>query len=387
METKTNPNYDYLIQKVSDQRVTLLQGGTRSGKTFSIIHYLIAFCYEHQDAKIEIDIVRDTYKALKSTAWHDFQSELIRFNIYNEEHHNKSDSVYILFGNLISYYGADTPDKIHGRSRDILWVNEAHQFPGKTIDQLFPRTRFRIICDYNPALGLQHWLDDYIEQFPPLITTYRDNPYLTPEQISDIESRKNNPYWWSVYGKGDRAVREGVVFENWSVGEFDNQLPYIYGQDFGFFPNPTTLVRVAINHKEKIIYAEEKLYSNAHLSLEEIEQINRKSLLSYNDLIVADSADPRLIYGLNQAGLNIVKASKPGGSVLEGINKMLDYRIIATPESKNLIKELSNYVWNDRKAGVPVKANDHLIDAMRYAVNRLTINNNISGFVGTDNLI
>jgi phage terminase large subunit len=348
---------------------------------------LIAFCYEHQDAKIEIDIVRDTYKALKSTAWHDFQSELIRFNIYNEEHHNKSDSIYILFGNLISYYGADTPDKIHGRSRDILWVNEAHQFPGKTIDQLFPRTRFRIICDYNPALGLQHWLDDYIEQFPPLITTYRDNPYLTPEQIADIESRKTNPYWWSVYGKGDRAVREGVVFENWSTGEFDNKLSYIYGQDFGFFPNPTTLVRVAINHKEKIIYAEEKLYSNAHLSLEEIEQINRKSLLSYNDLIVADSADPRLIYGLNQSGLNIVKASKPGGSVLEGINKMLDYRIVVTPESKNLIKELSNYVWNDRKAGVPVKANDHLIDAMRYAVNRLTVNNNISGFVGTDNLI
>jgi phage terminase large subunit len=345
------------------------------------------FCDKFKGSGIEIDIVRDTYTALKSTAWHDFEKELIRFNIYNESNHNKTVSTYNLFGNLISYYGADTPEKIHGRSRDILWVNEAHQFPAKTIDQLFPRTRHRIICDYNPALGFQHWLDPYIDKFPPHITTYKDNPYLTASQIEDIESRKDNPYWWSVYGSGHRAVREGVVFTNWINGDFDNYLPYVYGQDFGFNPNPTTLVKVAVDKKNRIIYADEKLYSNGYLSSDAINETNRKLIDNFNDLIIADSADPRLIYEIAASGINIKRATKGSGSVLSGINKMLDYKIVVTPESKNLLKELSSYVWNDKKSGIPVKANDHLIDAMRYAFEYLTAENIINNAVGLDNLI
>ena len=157
---KANPNFDYLHEKLPNQRITLLQGGTRSGKTYATIYFLIDYCLMYSG--MEIDICRDTFTALKATAWKDFKDVLISCNLYNDKNHNKTDHSYLLNGNTINYYGADTPDKIHGRSRDILWINEAHQFPQETIDQLFPRTRYKIIADYNPALGLEHWLDPYI---------------------------------------------------------------------------------------------------------------------------------------------------------------------------------------------------------------------------------
>lgn len=362
---KSNPNFDYLHAKVLEQRVTLLQGGTRSGKTYSTIYFLIDFCLLYNG--MEIDIVRDTFTALKATAWKDFVDVLISCNLYDERKHNKTDHSYSLNGNTINYYGADTPEKIHGRSRDILWINEAHQFPRETIDQLFPRTRHKIICDYNPALGLEHWLDPYIIKFPPLITTYKDNPHLTQGQIEDIEGRMGNKYWWSIYGCGERAAREGTVFDNWGVGSFDTSLLYCYGQDYGFSIDPTTLIKVAIDKKKKVVYCDELLYSTSPMGTDSIYSTNKQLIQKPNDLIVADSAEDRLIADLKKKGLNIIPCTKGQGSVAAGITALQDYRLIITPTSHNLKTELSNYVWNDKKAGIPVDAFNHAIDSIRYA--------------------
>jgi phage terminase large subunit len=367
---KVNPNFEYLHQKINEQRIVNLQGGTRSGKTYAIIYFLIDYCLLYSG--MEIDIVRDTFTALKATAWKDFKDVLLSCNLYNENNHNKTDHQYALNGNTISYYGADTPDKIHGRSRDILWVNEAHQFPAETIDQLFPRTRHKIICDYNPALGLEHWLDPYIEKYPPLITTYRDNPYLTQAQIEDIESRKDNEYWWKIYGTGERATRQGAIFTNWSVGEFDASLPYCYGQDFGFSVDPTTLIKVAVNEKTKTIYLDEKLYSTESMGTEAIAKANKELIDKQADLIVADNSEPRLISDLQRYRLNMKPCEKGAGSVTAGITKMQDYRIVITPTSANVKKELSNYVWNDKRSGIPIDAFNHAIDAARYGFTQLT---------------
>lgn len=292
--------------------------------------------------------------------------------MYDDRYHNRSDHEYELNGNNICYYGADNPDKIHGRSRDILWINEAHQFPKETIDQLFPRTRQRIICDYNPALGLEHWLDEYINKFEPCITTYLDNPHLTKAQIEDIESRKGNKYWWSIYGNGERAKREGAIFENWGIGEFDTSLPYSYGQDYGFSIDPTTLVKVAVDKAQKIIYCDELLYSTEPMGTEAIYKANTRLILKPNDLIIGDSAEDRLISDLRRAGLNIQPCVKGQGSIQAGISAMQDYQIVITNNSHNLKTELSNYVWNDKKAGIPVDAFNHLIDAARYSFVHLT---------------
>ena len=366
---KANPNFDYLHDKINEQRIILLQGGTRSGKTYATIYFLIDFCLLYTG--MEIDLVRDTFTALKATAWKDFKDVLLSLDLYHDKYHNKTDHTYELHGNIISYYGADTPDKIHGRSRDILWINEAHQFPQETIDQLFPRTRYRIIADYNPALGLEHWLDPYIEKHPPLVTTYKDNPFLTQSQIEDIESRKSNQYWWTIYGSGERANRQGAIFTNWTMGEFDNSLPYVYGQDYGFSVDPTTLVKVAVDEKKKIIYADEKFYSTVGMGTNEIFEANKQATKP-NELIIADSAEPRLIDDLRRKGTNIIPCEKGAGSVTAGITKMQDYQIVITPTSHNLRKELSNYIWNDKKAGIPVDAFNHCIDPLRYSTMYLT---------------
>ena len=218
----------------------------------------------------------------------------------------------------------------------------------------------------------EHWLDAYIDEFPPCITTYLDNPYLTAEQIRDIERKKSNNYWWSVYGTGHRTKPTGVIFNNWEVGEFDTSLPYILGMDFGYVNDESTLVKVATDKRN--LFTEELLYEKG-LSTDEI--VNRlESLVDRNDLIVADNAEPRLIAEIRAKGFNIVPCTKGADSIRLGLVKMMDYKIVVTPESRNLQKELSNYVWNDKKSNTP-KSNgyDHLIDACRYAFDELVEDN------------
>jgi phage terminase large subunit len=369
---KANPNFDYLHDKINEQRIILLQGGTRSGKTYATIYFLIDFCLLYTG--MEIDLVRDTFTALKATAWKDFKDVLLSLDLYHDKFHNKTDHTYELNGNTISYYGADTPDKIHGRSRDILWINEAHQFPQETIDQLFPRTRYRIIADYNPALGLEHWLDPYIEKHPPLVTTYKDNPFLTQSQIEDIESRKSNQYWWTIYGSGERANRQGAIFTNWTMGDFDNSLPYVYGQDYGFSVDPTTLVKVAVDNNQKVIYLHEEYYGVDKLGTDDLFKLNSQLIQKPTDIIVGDShgQQNRLVDDLRRKGLNI----KPCTDYCRGSSEMIpsanNYKIIITPTSHNLRKELSNYIWNDKKAGIPVDAFNHALDGFLYGFAFLT---------------
>ncbi len=374
MTMRANPNFTFLKKNVPKQRMTLMQGGTRSGKTFSAIYYIIWMCREYENAKLEIDITRNTFAALKATVWKDFKDVLIKHELYNASLHNKTDHIYQLFGNYINYYGADTPDKIHGRSRDFLWINEAHQFPEETIDQLLPRTRHRIICDYNPALPQEHWLDKYIDKYPPCITTYRDNPHLTKAQIEDIENKMSNPYWWKVYGNGERAQPTGAVFNNWSLGDFIETDLTGFGQDYGFSNDPSTLIKVSIDRARKRIYLKECFYEQA---------LNTGQLFEYNkqfaerNLIVGDSAEPRLISELRQRGLNIVEAEKGTGSVTAGISLMQEYHIVIDAESKNMIKEFNNYSWVEKtNKSIPQDAYNHCIDAARYFIYKTLKNPN-----------
>ena len=370
--SKANPNFTFLKEKVPQQRFTLLQGGTRSGKTFSTIYYLIWLCENYKG--LEIDICRDTFTALKSTVWKDFKQVLVNHNLYNVNNHNRTDHIYNLNGNLISYYGADDPAKIHGRSRDFLWLNEANQLDEETIDQLLPRTRHKIIMDYNPSMPTEHWLDTYIDKYPPLITNYRDNPFLTKEQVNDIESKRSNDYWWSIYGTGHRTKPTGVIFDKWDIGEFDDSLPFIYGMDFGYVNDPSTLVKISVDNKQKKLYTKELLYKTG-LSTENIIE-HLQDVVDRNDLIIADCAEPRLIDEIRAKGFNIVGCHKGKDSVRLGLVKMMDYTIIVNSEDRNMQKELNNYVWNDRKSNTPIDDHNHLIDALRYAFDELVQDNN-----------
>ncbi len=365
-QTKVNPNFLYLKKTVPRQRFTLLQGGTRSGKTRATIDYFIWLCKTHPGAGIEIDIVRETLVACKATVWADFEKVLKQYGIYNEDHHHKSENKYNLFGNQVNYLGADHPAKLHGKERDVLWVNEAHLFPEVIIDQLFPRTKFRIICDYNPALGLRHWLDDYIQRYSCLITTYKDNPHLPKSQVEDIESKKNKPYWWKIYGSGMRSAREGVIFENWELGEFQQTDLFCYGLDWGYYPDPLAIIKVSVDKSTKKIYLCEVGYDT---NINDVPNYVVPRIPDKKSLIICDTNEERTRQALVKKGYNIQKARK--GEIVADIREIEQYRLIVAPGSQNLIVELSAYIWNDKKSSTPIGEFNHLIDAMRYAVMRL----------------
>ncbi len=242
--------------------------------------------------------------------------------------------------------------------------------PEEIVSQILPRTRYRVICDYNPALPIEHWLDPYIDKYTPLITTYKDNPHLTQAQIEDIEGRKHNQYWWTVYGTGERTQPVGAIFNNWIVGEYKELDFGGYGQDYGFSSDPTVLIAVSIDKQKKEIYCKELFYELG-LSTGRIYELNYQ-FAGEHGLIVGDSAEPRLIDELKDKRLNIVGAEKGQGSITAGISLLWDYKIIIDPASKNLIKEFTNYAWLDKtNKSVPQDKFNHGIDAIRYLVYKL----------------
>jgi len=157
---------------------------------------------------------------------------------------------------------------------------------------------------------------------------------------------------------------EGVIYSNWEVGEFKEESTPVYGQDFGFSVDPTTLVKTSIDKKNKIIYCKELIYK-PRLTTSEIYDFTFEHT-GDKSLIYADSAEPRLIEELKRKGLNIKNTEKGPGSVTAGIASVQDYKLIV--DGVNIVKELNNYVWHDKKSSTPVDAYNHALDALRYAV-------------------
>jgi len=194
---------------------------------------------------------------------------------------------------------------------------------------------------------------------------YERTPKSDREKL-DRKVIKNAVYYKHVVLGGWLDNAEGVVFENWSIGEFDESLPYSFGQDYGFSNDPTTLVKVAVSRKRKRIYVK-GCYGKTGMSTDAIYQSNL-FYAGVTSLIIGDSSESRLVSELEDRGLNIEGAYKPPGSVTAGISSMQDYEIIVDPgeESRPIIKELNNYVWHDKKSGVPVDLWNHYIDPIRY---------------------
>lgn len=204
-------------------------------------------------------------------------------------------------------------------------------------------------------------------------TTYKDVIKHVPDDyIAEIEIlKKNNPkkYEHVILG-GWLDAAEGVIFDNWEYGDFDDSLPYGYGMDFGFFPDPDVVVKVAIDNKRKLIYAKQVLKLNNAGTEKLITEI--KARINHNEIIIADCAEPRLISDIRNKGVRIRAVKKGAGSVLAGIKTMQDYKIIVDKESYEIGSELNNYVWSDKKSGIPVDAYNHWIDSIRYFVSTNT---------------
>ena len=353
----------------SNERFIVHQGGTSAGKSWAILQALLIKAFSE---KCLVSVVSENLPHLKRGVMRDFEILLKSLELYDEDMHNKSDSSYEINGSVIEFFGADKPTKQAGARRDYLFINECNNVSVEVYNQLEVRTRKQIFLDYNPTH--EFWVHhDVIPLKDTLFikSTYKDNPFLTKQIIDAIERRKNQKWWWDVYGLGEIGKLEGAIFKNWTEGAYDLSLPVAFGLDFGFHPDPTALIKVAIDEKQKKIYLDELCYAT-ELSQEQIIDV-LNGHIKKDEMIVADSADKRMIEAIYDKGFNIFPAEKGVGSVREGILFMQDYQLIVTNESHNLKKELLNYVWNDKRAGIPVDMHNHLCDATRYAVEKLRV--------------
>lgn len=359
----------YYDAKGCTKRIQVHQGGTRSGKTYSLLLVLIELCYQNKNAGATITICRKTFPALRASVMRDFFEILNREDAYSEEFHNKSEATYILFGNLVEFISVDQPQKVRGRKRDVLFINEANELTLEDWRQLLIRTTGNVLLDYNPSEEF-HWIyNDVIPRDDAAFfqTTYKDNPHLDPALIAEIERLKDaDSNFWRVYGLGERGQSRSTIFNHYiQVEEIGAEWRLLaYGLDFGYTNDPTACVAVYTNGAGFLF--DEVMYQTG-LSNRQIAQL----LNVGKSQVVADSAEPKSIDELHGYGLNVHPAKKGPDSVRAGIQFLHSRPMSVTSRSVNLIKELRNYKWREDKNGrilnEPVDAFNHAIDAARYA--------------------
>jgi phage terminase large subunit len=351
-------------------RYVIHQGGTRSGKTYTIVYYLLLYAMKHNNARISI--ISESLPHLKRGVMRDIQQIISQHDWSVEE--NKTDHIYtFLNGSFIECFAADCDTKLRGSKRDILFINECNNISHFSFDELDVRTREKCILDYNPVS--RFWVHDKLlpmlkeTDYIFIKSTYRDNPHLSPAEVANIERRQSNAHWWKVYGEGETGTAEGVVFSNWEITDVLPGKLLGYGIDFGFVHSPTAVIQV--NEYEGEIYVKEIVYGTGIGNDELLRQIQHK--VDLNALAIADSAEPKSIEYLCRNGWKGLKPAIKGPDSVEfGLNLLLERKINVSKESVNLIKEFRNYVWDTNNDGVklniPVKEYDHGIDAIRYLV-------------------
>lgn len=372
-----NPNFAFIEHNIRAKRIIALQGGTRSGKTYSALQWIIRNCIAYKG--LTYSIVRQTLPALKASAYRDFIEILNTSGLYREANHNMSEYTYSLNGNLIEFFSIDNEQKLRGRKRDVLFVNEANEIDLEKWRQLLFRTTGKVIIDYNPSM-FESWIYDHVvtrDDCALLITTYKDNPHLSPDIIREIEALASvDPEYWKIFGLGERGQLKDIVFSEWQqVPQIPTDAKLIgHGLDFGFTNDPTTLVSVYQQDGE--LWVDERLY-RTNMTNNDIGNYLKSINFNRNDAIVADSAEPKSIRELQLQGFNVQPASKGPDSIVASIDILKRYKINITQGSVNLIKELRSYKWetdrDNKHTGKPVDYLNHAIDALRYlALNKLT---------------
>lgn len=358
------------IEAYYDDKIKIIvnQGGTRSGKTYSIMQ-LLTLLSTKAIKSTEISVVSHTLPHIKKGVKRDFEKITQTLGIYDDKKFNKTDLVYRFTPEIyMEFFSADDGNKLRGTSRDILFINEANLLTYDEWKQLLMRTRGKIFIDYNPSEEF-HWIYDYVltrNDVKFIKSTYLDNyDYLPKEQIEEIERLKfeDNNYW-QIYGLGEVAKATNLIYPNFTIDNFSIGGDAVYGLDFGF-NNQTALVKIV--RQDRILYLTEMIYES-HLTNSDLIQSLKKFNIGHT-FIYADAAEPQRIEEIYRAGFNIHPSDK---SVKPGIDFVKRFQLKVNKDSVNLMKELKSYKWKEDKNGnildEPVKFNDHLCDSVRYAV-------------------
>ena len=317
----------------------------------------------------------------------DFFEILETEGIYSVDNHNKSEAVYKLYGNLIEFVSVDQPQKLRGRRREMLFVNECNELSLEDWRQLILRTTGRIIIDYNPSDEF-HWIYDEVltrDDAEFFQTSYKDNPFLGQSIIDEIERFKDtDENFWKVYGLGERGASRSLVLTHWkSVPKVPDEWTLMcYGMDFGYTADPTTIVAIYTDGEGFCL--DEICYSNG-LTNADICNVLRSADVKREDTIIADCAEPKSIDFIHSQGFNIHPCRKGADSIRAGLDYLRSHKILVTERSVNGIKELRNYKYQEDKNGKilnsPVDAWNHFVDASRYGITFKQTNPNFGSYI------
>lgn len=347
------------------------KGGTRSGKTYSILQ-LLAFVAWNSTKPLVISVVTQTFPQLRAGAMRDFQKIIGDEGDFEE---NKSSHEFRINKSIVEFFSADQYLKVLGGQRDILFINECFRLNYEVVRQLMVRTAWKKIFDYNPVANF--WMNDKIltrEDAFLITSTYQDNKeFLSPAQIAEIESHKNDTNWWRVYGLGQEGRVEGLVFPDWDrVESMPAECKVRYGIDFGY-NDPSTLIKVGVTGQD--LYLQEVIYKRGIVTDDMDILLEQNGLQRRKDRIIYDSAAREQGETLFRRGWNMHPSQKGGGSILAGISAMKKYKMHIVQPSPNLEQELLNYMWekdkNDNTLDVPIDGFNHLLDPARYALKDL----------------
>ena len=366
LELEATPVYQKIAN--SKSRIILLIGSSRSSKTYSMLQFFVTSALQK---KALFSVVRKTLPALRSSAYRDFLEILRKNEIYNPSRHNKSELIYKIGGSEIEFFSVDQWEKIKGRKRDDLFINEANELSYDDFVQLSLRTTGRIFLDLNPSHDQYHWIETKIkprDDVEIIHSTYKDNSFLDQETINEIERlRSTDQNLWRIYGLGEMGMIENLVYNHWQLCDKLPEGEDIMGLDFGF-NSPTALIDVVI--KDDDIYCKERIYQT-RLTIGELIDNMKAIEIPKTKIIYADSEDPSNIRDLQQAGFNVYPANKGKDSVKNGIDKIKARGFYITKDSPNLQKEVRAYKWKEKDGeptDEPVKFNDHALDSVRYAI-------------------
>lgn len=374
----------------NDTRYYIITGGRASGKSFSVNLMLVLLTYE---ANHTILFTRYTLTSAYVSIIPEFIEKIEMLDKFDDFHITKDEIINLRSGSKIVFKGIKTSSgdqtaNLKSITGVTTWVlDEAEELTDEaTFDKIDltireTKNQNRIILILNPTTK-EHWIyqrffeDKGIQEGTNtekdnttyIHTTYQDNLENLSEsflkQIEDLKVRRPLKYKHAIMG-GWLDKAEGVIFRNWTIGKFKRVGVSVWGQDYGFSNDPTTLIETNIDTSNKRIYLKECFYLPS-LTTSQITRLNEQH--AKGGLIIADSAEPRLISEIRAKGCNVKPSVKGQGSVTYGISLLQDYDLIISEDSINLVKELNNYSWLERKSNTPIDKFNHLIDAVRYAV-------------------
>ena len=395
-------NNKYLVLD-NDTRYFLFTGGRGSGKSFAISTMLLFLTME-EGLCHTILFTRYTLRAAAISIIPEFKEKIELLNQNHLFHVTKDEIINTQTGSKILFRGIKTSSGDQTANLKSLqgittWVMD--EIEELTDENLFDKIdlsvrqkgqKNRVMLVMNPATKT-HWIyqrffevtgvqpgSNIIKYNTTYVhTDYKDNKENLSEsfltQIESMKQRRPKSYDHTILGSWlDKA--EGVIFNNWEVGEFKAVSKPVFGQDYGWSNDESVLIKTSIDKDNKIIYAQLCFYQ-AKLTTSEISKLNTK--FAGDSLIIGDSSEPRLIHELSKNN-NVVPAIKGQGSITYGISLILDYDLIIDPESTNLIEELNNYSWLEKKSKTPIDKYNHCIDALRYAITYQLKNPNLGEY-------